>query len=63
MNKKGDQPRRWMACVYAKQIIEQASSLLLEEAYPNPDLRRAAICAADIEALLKKLRFNLRKPK
>lgn len=63
MKSEGDQPVRWMACVYAKEIIEQAAKLLVEEAHPSFDSERAVIYANQIEVSLKKLRFNLQKPK
>lgn len=62
MSKENYQPVRWMACVYAKAIIEHASRILLEEAHPNPNLKRAEEFADEIETSLKKLRFNLGEP-
>lgn len=61
--KNEDEPVRWMACVYAKEIIDLAAKLLVSEAHPSLDRERAEIFANQIEVSLKKLRFNLRKPK
>lgn len=61
--KNEDEPVRWMACVYAKEIIDQAARFLVEEAHPSSDRDRAEMFANQIEVSLKKLRFNLQKPK
>lgn len=63
MKDEGDQPVRWMACVYAKEIIDQASKLLLFEAHHFAEPERAEEFVQHIEVSLKKLRFNLQKPK
>lgn len=62
---KGDQPVRWMACSWTAEIIEQATTFLVNESHPHnkPDPHRDKMFVDGIERLAKLVRFNLKKPK
>lgn len=62
-HERGDQPVRYMANRYVRDIIREASGLLLEMTRPEEDSSQTEYRITQIEELLERVRFNLQKPK